>query len=291
FQFHPTAAALAEPFLVSEAVRGEGAVLRDERGRRYMVDVDPRAELAPRDVVVRATAAVMARQDGRPALLDATGVAARLGRPFAGRFPGIAALCRAQGLDPEREPVPVTPAAHYWMGGVRTDAAGRTSLPGLWAVGEVACTGVHGANRLASNSLLEAVVLAARAAADVVAGGGEPFAPGPEEDVLDVEDPAQPQTGELGGEELRALLWEHAGVVRDAAGLAVAAKQLAPRPGPAAAPTTVAGHEDANLRTAGRLLVLAALAREESRGAHWRGDFPTPRAEARRTTLRRSGTR
>ncbi|GAB7190079.1 L-aspartate oxidase [Kineococcus sp. NUM-3379] len=294
FQFHPTAAALPSPFLVSEAVRGEGAVLRDERGTRYMSAVDPRAELAPRDVVARATAAVMARQDGRPAFLDATGVAALLGRPFAARFPGIDALCRAQGLDPGRDPVPVTPAAHYWMGGVRTDAAGRTSLPGLWAVGEVACTGVHGANRLASNSLLEALVLASRAAADVLAAGlagrAEPLRPPAEEDVLDVPDLAAPVDAGPARADVQALMWEHAGVVRDAAGLAVAAKELAPRPG-GSAPTTVTGHEDANLRTAGRLLVLAALAREESRGAHWRGDFPTPRAAARRTTLRRTETR
>ena len=297
FQFHPTAAALPSPFLVSEAVRGEGAVLRDERGERYMAGLDPRAELAPRDVVARATAAVMARQDGRPALLDATGVAARLGRPFAARFPGIAALCRAQGLDPERDPLPVTPAAHYWMGGVRTDALGRTSLPGLWAVGEVACTGVHGANRLASNSLLEALVLASRAAVDVLGGGGEPVAPRPGEDVLDVAEPAAPTgsaapapgAGDLPREELQRLMWEHAGVVRDAAGLDVAAKQLAAAG--AGTPGSVRELEDAALRTAARLLVTAARAREESRGAHWRADHPAPAAPGspgRRTLLRRT---
>ncbi|PPK97330.1 L-aspartate oxidase [Kineococcus xinjiangensis] len=287
FQFHPTAAALPEAFLVSEAVRGEGAVLRDERGERYMCAVDPRAELAPRDVVARATAAVMARQDGRPALLDATGVAARLGVPFARRFPGIDALCRGQGLDPERDLVPVTPAAHYWMGGVRTDALGRTSLPGLWAVGEVACTGVHGANRLASNSLLEAVVLAGRAAADVCAGGGGALGVGDDEDVLDVADAGRARRSDLPREDLQRLMWEHAGVVRDAAGLDVAAKQLAPSPDETRAPADVAELEDANLRTAGRLLVLAAAARQESRGAHWRGDHPAPAATARRTVLRR----
>ena len=150
FQFHPTVLADGDAFLVSEAVRGEGAVLRDEQGRRFMLDVHPDAELAPRDVVARAIAEVMAGQGGRPVLLDATGL-----RPtrkqtasfLAQRFPTIDAAVRARGLDWAREPVPVTPAAHYLMGGVDTDLHGRTDVPGLYAVGEVARTGVHGANR------------------------------------------------------------------------------------------------------------------------------------------------
>jgi len=157
-QFHPTA--LADGFLVSEAVRGGGAVLRDVDGRRYMPAVDARAELAPRDVVARETARVMARQDDAPALLDATAVPLDL----AARFPSIHAHLRGLGIDWTRTAVPVTPAAHYTMGGVATDLHGRTSLPGLLAVGEVARTGVHGANRLASNSLLESLVFAWRAA-------------------------------------------------------------------------------------------------------------------------------
>ncbi|MFV4914075.1 FAD-dependent oxidoreductase, partial [Microbacterium lacticum] len=179
-QFHPTVlpgSAAEAPFLVSEAVRGEGAVLRDEQGRRFMLEVHPDAELAPRDVVARTIAEVMAAQDGRPVLLDATGL-----RPtrkqttafLAARFPTIDAAVRERGDDWAREPIAVTPAAHYLMGGVTTDLSGRTSVPDLYAVGEVARTGVHGANRLASNSLLEGAVFGARAgdavAADVRSG-------------------------------------------------------------------------------------------------------------------------
>ncbi len=160
-QFHPTALAAPGTPLISEAVRGEGAVLVDERGERFMLDVDPRAELAPRDVVARAVWRRMAEQDGRPVFLDATALgAARL----AQRFPGLDAACREAGYDWSAAPVPITPAAHYAMGGVVTDLDGRTTLPGLFAVGETARTGVHGANRLASNSLLEAAVFADRVA-------------------------------------------------------------------------------------------------------------------------------
>ncbi len=159
-QFHPTALAVGAPFLVSEAVRGEGAILIDDTGRRFAFDAHPDGELAPRDVVARANARAMAAQDGRPVRLDATALgAARL----AQRFPTIDAAVRERGLDWAREPIPVTPAAHYLMGGVVTDLDGRTTVPGLYAVGETARTGVHGANRLASNSLLEGAVFGARA--------------------------------------------------------------------------------------------------------------------------------
>ncbi|MGO2605692.1 MAG: L-aspartate oxidase [Brachybacterium tyrofermentans] len=162
YQFHPTALAAPGSFLISEAVRGEGAVLRDEHGRRFLPAIDPRAELAPRDVVARAIAQVMAAQDGRPVVLDATSIGADQLRE---RFPTIDAAVRGAGVDWGSEPVPVTPAAHYWMGGIRTDLDGRTTLPGLLAAGECARTGVHGANRLASNSLLEGAVFGARAGA------------------------------------------------------------------------------------------------------------------------------
>ena len=152
YQFHPTALALPGTFLISEAVRGEGAVLLDRSGHRFMQSIHRDAELAPRDVVARGIALQMAAQDGAPVLLDATS----LGPAFLQqRFPSIDAACKARGLDWAHQPIPVTPAAHYWMGGIRTDVWGRTSLQGLFAVGEAACTGVHGANRLASNSLLE----------------------------------------------------------------------------------------------------------------------------------------
>ncbi|WP_394280051.1 L-aspartate oxidase [Microbacterium sp.] len=176
-QFHPTVLAAGDAFLVSEAVRGEGAVLRDETGRRFALDAHPDGELAPRDVVARAIAATMERQDGRPVLLDATTLATD--GFLARRFPTIDAAVRARGLDWTREPIPVTPAAHYLMGGVVTDLSGRTTVPGLYAVGEVARTGVHGANRLASNSLLEGAVFGARAGAAIAADAGSALWPVP----------------------------------------------------------------------------------------------------------------
>ncbi|MDL9980831.1 L-aspartate oxidase [Microbacterium sp. ASV49] len=185
-QFHPTvligkapAAGLVgrgDPFLVSEAVRGEGATLIDEDGRRFVFDAHPDGELAPRDVVARAIAARIAEQDGRPVFLDATAIGADR---LAARFPTIDAATRERGWDWSGEPIPVTPAAHYVMGGVATDLDGRTSVPGLFAVGEVARTGVHGANRLASNSLLEGAVFGARAG-DAVAHAGHNRCPVPE---------------------------------------------------------------------------------------------------------------
>ncbi|WP_432524081.1 L-aspartate oxidase [Kineococcus sp. SYSU DK006] len=293
-QFHPTVAAPAHgpAFLVSEAVRGEGALLLDAAGRRFMPDLDPRAELAPRDVVARGVAAAVAAHGGRPALLDATGVAARLGVPFAQRFPGIDRLCREAGIDPEREPVPVTPAAHYWMGGVRTDVDGRTSLAGLWAAGEVACTGLHGANRLASNSLLEALVAGGRVAADTARGGGP--ARSADDELVELPGPSAPVASHVPRREVQAVMTEHAGLVRDGAGLEVAAKlltpgedplQLDPRPAPGVPRAT---REDANVLLAARLLVAAATAREDSLGAHFRCDHPHPPASARRRAFRRT---
>lgn len=292
-QLHPTVAATSAPFLVTEAVRGEGAVLRDEDGRRFLADPasplhDPRAELAPRDVVARAVAAVMARQDGRPVLLDATG----LGERLRTRFPSVDAMCAAAGLDWVREPVPVTPAAHYWMGGVATDLHGRTSLPGLWACGEVARTGVHGANRLASNSLLEGLVFGDRAAADVAASAGaapdRAGVPSPViggvEDLVCTGGPALPRA------ELQALAWEHAGLLRDAAGLEVAAKALDGAPDADEVPATLAALEDRSLGVCARLLVASAQRRPESLGAHHRTDAAgaVPRGADRPVALRRA---
>lgn len=268
YQFHPTALALPGSHLISEAVRGDGAVLRDADGERFLVDVHPDAELAPRDIVARGIAAAMARQGGRPVVLDATALGADFLRA---RFPGITAACAERGLDWTREPVPVTPAAHYAMGGIRTDVDGRTTLPGLLAVGEAACTGVHGANRLASNSLLESLVFAWRAA-DALDGGGDPL----QLDAVSTrEQPArQDDATPVDRAELRALLWDRAGLTRDAAGLRAADAGLA---GWRADDPTPAGREDANLLDLGRLLVHAALRREESRGAHARTDHPETR--------------
>ncbi|HET7397330.1 MAG TPA: L-aspartate oxidase [Intrasporangium sp.] len=277
-QFHPTALAGPDTFLVSEAVRGAGAVLRDESGRRFLGDVHPAGELAPRDVVARGIAAAMARQHGRPVTLDATGVP-----DLARRFPSIHRAVTARGCDWTREGVPVAPAAHYWMGGVATDAEGRTSLPGLWAVGEVACTGVHGANRLASNSLLEALVFAARCAEAMRDGADRPLdAP------VDVPVDAQPlpetsstSTGlpvdvPFSRPDLQATMWIGAGLVRSRESLEAAAATLAAWRRSMREPDSVADLEDANLLLAGALLVDAALQRRESRGAHFRADHPHP---------------
>ena len=289
-QFHPTALAVPGTPLISEAVRGEGAVLRDADGRRFLLDVDPRAELAPRDVVARAVWRRMAEQGGTPVVLDATHLGAER---LAARFPGLDAACRRAGFDWSGEPVPVVPAAHYAMGGVVTDLAGRTSLPGLWAVGEVARTGVHGANRLASNSLLEGAVFAERAARDVAAAAS---APGPSP--VPNEGESARRAGFDGGidgvpdrtsfaahaegavvdrAELQQLMWDHVGLERDAAGLAAASARLAGWHAPE--PVDRRSAEDRNLLELARLTVAGALARTASVGAHTRTDSIPPAAE------------
>ena len=263
YQFHPTALAVSGNPLVSEAVRGDGAVLLDEHGRRFMFDIHPDGELAPRDIVARGIARAMAAQGGRPIMLDATG----LGREYlTERFPGITQTCRDSGIDWAIEPVPVTPAAHYWMGGISTDLFGRTSLRGLFAVGEAARTGVHGANRLASNSLLESLVFAWRAS-DVL---DVPF-PLPEFDVTDTVSLVHVGTVRADRGQIQDLMWSLVGLERDATGLTAAVAQLDA--------WTVVGDsveqcETRNLLHLGRIMARAALVREESRGAHERTDYP-----------------
>lgn len=272
YQFHPTSLAVPGNPLVSEAVRGDGAVLLDEEGRRFMFDVHPDGELAPRDVVARGIAAAMERQGGRPVLLDATA----LGREYlTERFPGITRVCAEHGFDWAVEPVPVTPAAHYWMGGIRTDIDGRTSLPGLFAVGESTCTGVHGANRLASNSLLESLVFAWRAsdALDTEAVPGSPGRPAQLTFVTHLGDTA---TTAVTRKQLQELMWSKVGLERSLVDLREAEALLA---GWHADGDTVDAGEVRNLLDLARLMVRAAIVREESRGAHDRTDHPETSAD------------
>ncbi|WP_245982016.1 L-aspartate oxidase [Frondihabitans australicus] len=306
FQFHPTALAVPGSFLVSEAVRGEGAVLLDSAGRRFMPAVDRRAELAPRDVVARGIFDLMQRQAGLPALLDATGIGAQ---ELAARFPTITKATLRAGFDWTREAIPVTPAAHYFMGGVATDLDGRTSLEGLYAVGEVASTGVHGANRLASNSLLEALVFGWRAA-DAIESDTTGSWMLDDASTLDaVRPPSGAPLGVADRGELQRLMWRAAGVKRDGATLAAAAETLAgwagdgagvedrdETPARSSAPDIAASAraaarervETANLLDVARLVVDSALAREESRGAHFRTDFPETSSDpAQPSTLAR----
>ncbi len=271
YQFHPTSLAAPGNPLVSEAVRGDGAVLLDENGRRFMFDVHPDGELAPRDVVARGIAAQMARQGGRPVMLDATALGADY---LATRFPGITRVTREHGFDWATEPIPVTPAAHYWMGGIRTDIDGRTSLPGLFAVGESTCTGVHGANRLASNSLLESLVFAWRAS-DALATRQEPKAPGRPATLTYVDAPVDAHAVVSRGE-LQQLMWTHVGLERSLETLREASARLASWH---VASDDVESGELRNLLDLARIVVHAALVREESRGAHDRLDFPGTREE------------
>ena len=277
YQFHPTALAGPDTFLISEAVRGDGALLLDANGRRFMQHIHPGAELAPRDVVARSIARQMAAQNGQPVMLDATGLGASF---LAQRFPTIDAACRARGLDWSKTPIPVTPAAHYWMGGVRTDIWGRTSIPGLFAVGEVACTGVHGANRLASNSLLESLVFAWRCAALLLNEDAAKFATATpsitgKREVASTVPVSRHRPGNstepVDRLALARMMWHAAGIERSASGLETCARQL-DRWLPSG--DTIQDLETANLLALARVMVDAALARRESRGAHFREDFP-----------------
>ncbi len=265
-QFHPTALATgADPMpLLTEALRGEGAVLVDETGRRFMSGEHPDRELAPRDVVARAIwKKLMA---GHRVFLDSREA---VGEEFPERFPTVFRLCQEQGLDPRVEAIPVAPAAHYHMGGIAVDERGRTSLPGLWAAGEVTSTGVHGANRLASNSLLEALVFGARVAEDLREAPAAGRAP--RNLRLAGVGIAAPGDAEL-VTAIRRLMWEKVGVVRDATGLTSALMEL----DRLAARHPQAAGEARNLLGVARLVTAAALARRESRGGHYRSDFPSP---------------
>ncbi|HTS62541.1 MAG TPA: L-aspartate oxidase [Candidatus Acidoferrales bacterium] len=250
-QFHPTALAMegAPNFLISEALRGEGARLKNAQGGRFT------DELAPRDVVARAIVNVMRREETAHVFLDIS----QRGEAFVReRFPRIFETCLRYGINLGRDAVPVAPAAHYAMGGVRTDLKGRTSIRGLFAAGEVACTGVHGANRLASNSLLEGVVFGKRAGRAMREAGAVPEA----------------RSAEGAGREpaphdaVPRLMWDYCGIDRDAAGLQRACAEF-----------------ESLQATVPLLIARCALARQESRGAHFRGDFPQKRAEFARHSI------
>jgi L-aspartate oxidase len=266
-QFHPTALDVGgNPMpLLTEALRGEGAQLVDERGDRFMRDVHPLGDLAPRDVVARAI--WRHALDGHRVLLDATGLAERI----AARFPTVLELCLERGLDPRRAPLPVAPAAHYHMGGVVVDRSGRTSIAGLWACGEVAHTGLHGANRLASNSLLEALVFGARVGEELAAAGTFPGAQPPELPLVrGAGSPWLDSAGAPLADRLRRVMWTDVGLERTAPGLRFALSEL--RRLELEAPAGPG--ELCNLLTVAALVARAAWARTESRGAHFRSDVP-----------------
>jgi L-aspartate oxidase len=294
-QFHPTVLYLAgsSRYLLTEALRGEGAYLRDKNGHRFMPEYHPLAELAPRDDVSRAIVAQMARTQHPCVYLDLSHLNATF---IQERFPGIDSLCRGFDLDITHDQIPVRPGAHYYMGGASVDFDGRTTLPGLWAAGEVASSGLHGANRLASNSLLEGLVYGARAAEDIVASldedGPRPLEVPPianldralVRDPLDLADIRA---------SLRALMWRNVGITRMASGLAEAAEQVDFWCGYALSQVfdSPEGWTLQNLLTVARLMIAAAAERTESRGAHTRSDYPeTEPGWARHITFRHAET-
>ena len=275
-QFHPTTLYLAgvPRILISEAVRGEGAHLVDDRGRRFVLESDPRGELAPRDVVSRAILRQLAKPDVQGVFLDLT----HLGDRVLTRFPGIAAACRAHGLDLTRDRIPVRPAAHYTIGGVATDAHARTSVPALFAAGEVSASGLHGANRLASNSLLEGIVLGRRAGVEAAAAAARETPPRALH--LRGEGTGADPTGNLDEEDLRAslraLLWRMVGIERHAGALTGAVAAIGGWEGFArrVGPDSVERLTLLDMLCVARGVAEAALLREESRGTHFRRDFP-----------------
>ena len=285
-QFHPTALSVenAPRFLLSEAMRGEGGVLRNDAGERFMPRYDERAEMAPRDIVSRSIVAEMRRTGTRNVLLDMTALDEAF---LKHRFPKIYETCAIFGLDIARDLLPVSPASHYCMGGIRTDLWGRSSVPGLYAAGEVSCTGVHGANRLASNSLLEGLVFGARAGEAVLSDSPAPGIRSPEPPV------AAPASTEAGmgtnlstavQKRVKRVMWERVGILRDAASLTRAINEFR-QIGEARLSTS-----SRNFVTLATLVAQAALWREESRGGHFRSDFPQQRAEFRVHSVQRLGS-
>lgn len=273
-QFHPTAIDIGrDPApLATEALRGDGAILVNGNGERFMRAVHEDAELGPRDVVARAVYREVI--SGRGAFLDCR----PLGPSLVDHFPAVIAACAKAGIDPTKEPIPIAPAAHYHMGGVLTDAQGRTTVDGLWACGEVTSTGAHGANRLASNSLLEAVVFGARVADDIASS----LPPLPSTKItISTPDAETYEPNKEAEQTLRRTMSEDAGVIRDAQSLTKALSTIV---------SLERDNEDdkqlANMLTTAKLITAAALKRKESRGAHFRSDYPAPdEAQAKRSFI------
>jgi L-aspartate oxidase len=293
YQFHPTAFAMegAPRFLMSEALRGEGALLVNAKGERFMPGVHPLAELAPRDVVARA---ITREAMGGPVYLDMRHV----GKDLKKRFPGISGFLAGYGLELGRDLIPVRPAAHYLMGGVKVDLQGRTTLRGLYAAGEAACTGVHGANRLASNSLLEGLVFGAETAGTMIEERQE------QQEQVQVRPDAgrallrRPEAAGAAGTDvegwiarLRAVMWRDAGFLRDAEGLRRAGAELERMKGTMPRGMSRRAIEARNLLTVAEVMVASALGREESRGAHYRLDFPGKWGEALHSVMERGRLR
>jgi L-aspartate oxidase len=284
-QFHPTALSVegAPRFLLSEAMRGEGGILKNKFGERFMPHYDERAELAPRDIVSRSIVAEMRRTGTRNVFLDMTALDADFLRH---RFPTIYQTCERFGLNIAKDPLPVSPASHYIMGGVRTDLWGRTTLSGLYAAGEVACTGVHGANRLASNSLLEGLVFGARAGEAASIDNSKSRVSDSKSHESDLKSGnwnLESTISTAVRKRVKRIMWERVGILRDREGLRRALQELE---------TIAAGNlspSSRNFVTLGQLIARGAMWREESRGGHFRTDFPEQRDEFRVHSIQRIG--
>jgi L-aspartate oxidase len=276
FQFHPTAVRLpgVAPFLISEAVRGEGGILRNVEGNRFMPDYTTDAELAPRDVVARSIMYEMRKTGSDRVFLDVTHIPAR---KVATRFPNIYRFCLNHGLDITKGLIPVAPAAHYCMGGVKVNIWGETNIPGLFAAGETACTGVHGANRLASNSLLEVVVFSKRIIERTRESSGAVATSVPGQTIYHHLEPSKKlkTAPKINLTNLQSLMWDKVGIVRSGEGLVKASDILSTWQSAIPQPTDRPSYELSNMVSNARLMAEAALLREESRGAHFRTDFPT----------------